>query len=68
MLFSTMLTLEGLTVDFFLCYPKDFKGFKYRLELCPKNYLKSKHIPGSSTVTTATARPRPWTQEREAKK
>lgn len=48
MLFSTTLTLEGLTVGFFSCYPKYFKGFKYRLELCPKNYLKSKHILGSA--------------------
>lgn len=39
-----MLTLESLAVNFFSCYPKYFKGFKYRLQLCSKNCLKSKRI------------------------
>ena len=71
LLFSTVLTLEGLRAGFFAHYPKYVKRLSYRPKLRSKKWLKSKHSPGARTLTTTLARnqgpdkalPSPGTEE-----
>lgn len=56
LLFSTVLTLEGLRAGFFAHYPKYVKRLSYRPKLHSKKWLKSRHGPSASTLTTTPAR------------